>query len=1122
MADEVGPSDSRATFCEKVFQLCQPSAALGPTAITECRRLFRSITGVLQERWTSLLTSAVRDRRPILYVYGSDGWSTKLSECHAFKIGSRTIRREGRVRAEFLLEKTILKTIDDELRVSMAMRYSVPRSLTDGKLGWHMFQAAVEHDDYIRLKAPTGICIQWYLQDGLHHAGLARRLHARSEMFYDSAAAEGEAMEEPLAKEMDWTLSWLCTSHVTSNAVKWGMSRHSSEQVHEDIHIGILALRNSSEELLKVVDRFVATRVIYEQDGSDLQTQRELWLWLGVEEQVLREVLFVNPKWLPDRQYLSVSSELRGNPERHKLIASVVVYFLRWRSFSETRWAGVVPAARLLIASWLIGVQYLVKMVYSDDSLSTYYLGGWKRLLGMPLLYLAIAALAMRPAHVFSLAMLEDDRFLKRAAELRDLVEDEARKVTEISLAVWELLIRAIGWKSMDGPDLRDQALYAMCTSIGYLHMHCYDLLSSYPFSLTQGSIPDNVEQLRRRAPVDDPVTRKSQLCLSLGVPTSVIIKALYLIRDAPCSTGLVEKGHAAAALLRRQHARYGTPLILVQATVIQTCPLFRKPKPTDATAERLRLAIRRAQALPVRLTPQNMFCSRLCEDVVSGRDLTIEESKQLRREVFARHNALFMELSADEKNEYRRAASMEVRRRTLQRDADIEALREKLREHLDAQMDLPIDECPGVPNEVNSVRFSDSEIDQVMSTFNADSAQEPDGDAGVLDGLGPSGPPLLPPLEIRAAIEEKAKQLAEPTPAVPWWLAQLVGNRDYFVGRALAEQPDEDSEDLVPGVIFVMVLAMHGPLRAIFLKFYRLPVCYPAPDERSVQGESWRADEYEHKWEMMNAYDLPFDQDSEIVVFGDLVWRGGALRSICEPEPLEVVLAGLPGSIATQPAAKKSRRERDPITAQVRQKILEQWPWLKPEEVDKALINNDEGTSRAVSSSRPNPLEGEVVDQLVGEAMDRLAELRAKYEFEDDDDPEVSFFYYRIQGGKWTAQHRGQFRDGVACYARSSAKPWCDMFGWPKQKGFATNKYGERACVELCREWTRKGNYLCDLWWQSGCDPNYQYDDSDARYTETIEWVDWCLLQDATSDLFSKIAEVRNFWPKRTSGISC
>lgn len=136
-----------------VRRLCTPSAMLGKHALGEVLRLTTAIKQEAVARTSELLNKARGGTWPVLMTYMSDGWGCKVSSGQACHVGQHIIRREGRVRAEILLEKTMLKTLSPAGVVQSALRWEEPRGMGKGKTGWHIFQAAVEHD--ISLTAPT-------------------------------------------------------------------------------------------------------------------------------------------------------------------------------------------------------------------------------------------------------------------------------------------------------------------------------------------------------------------------------------------------------------------------------------------------------------------------------------------------------------------------------------------------------------------------------------------------------------------------------------------------------------------------------------------------------------------------------------------------------------------------------------------------------------------------------------------------------------------------------------------------------------------------------------------------------------------------------------------------------
>jgi len=228
-------------------RLATPSAVHSPTDQVLARQLAATVSAVLRRRWLRLLQDAGAQQSPLLYIYVSDGWGTKLTVQHLFAAGPHIVRREGKVCSEFLLQRAVLKTMGLDMRVRMAMDVRAPRGMASGKTGWHIWQAAVDLGGLLRYEAPRNIICSVYIQDGLHFAGMTRRMLARHELAYSASLVEEVPEGDPLAREKDWVFGWKCTSHVASNAVKWALAPYASEGLLEDLRNCVAALRNSSK-----------------------------------------------------------------------------------------------------------------------------------------------------------------------------------------------------------------------------------------------------------------------------------------------------------------------------------------------------------------------------------------------------------------------------------------------------------------------------------------------------------------------------------------------------------------------------------------------------------------------------------------------------------------------------------------------------------------------------------------------------------------------------------------------------------------------------------------------------------------------------------------------------------
>ena len=127
------------------------------------------------------------------------------------------------------------------------------------------------------------------------------------------------------------------------------------------------------------VAQFVLSHVGYRDALQSREERGPWWTCPGVPTPLIEWILRVNPRWDPVAQVLWVSSELDGSPEGAQLVENVVTYFLRWRNFSDSRWAGVGPSARHLMCSLTVGVEPLIKLVDAEGKGNDrYYLSAAK------------------------------------------------------------------------------------------------------------------------------------------------------------------------------------------------------------------------------------------------------------------------------------------------------------------------------------------------------------------------------------------------------------------------------------------------------------------------------------------------------------------------------------------------------------------------------------------------------------------------------------------------------------------------------------------------------------------------------------------------------------------------
>ena len=139
-------------------------------------------------------------------------------------------------------------------------------------------------------------------------------------------------------------VGFCCVLHSASSSIKWALSSFSSQQLLDDLHLSTKSCSNSSHALHGCVPSFVLQHIGY-RDSEHSPEERTIW-WsaLGIPAVLIVWVLRVDPRWDRVALKLWVCSEVQDSPEGVDLVHNVLWFMLRWRDFSDPRWAGVGPS----------------------------------------------------------------------------------------------------------------------------------------------------------------------------------------------------------------------------------------------------------------------------------------------------------------------------------------------------------------------------------------------------------------------------------------------------------------------------------------------------------------------------------------------------------------------------------------------------------------------------------------------------------------------------------------------------------------------------------------------------------------------------------------------------------
>lgn len=719
LVNDMESDDDLRDFRHRVSYLARPACVYSPEDLTDSQSLYAAFSASLSHRWRNIVDAAEASGDPLLYVYASDGWGRTISDTTTIKHADGVLFRRGRARSEFLLEREILKSRDVSGATSSTMMIHSPRPMLDGKNGWNILGAACERRNMMRMSAPSCIILNFFVQDGLHCNSLARRQAARHEEYYDVDMFDGGGDGDSLLREKDLVLSWRCILHIFSSGIQWMMKAWGDADLLSDLHVSIKSLSNSTLALIQVVPEFIDRFVHYELADDDLAVAESVWRVLGAKKSFLPTILKVNPRFDHDRRVLQVSARLADDPDAKGLVRSVMLYFIQFYDFSETRWAGCGPSTRKLISFLAVGGRELMSMAFARRDCNTEKLGGVRRL-GRPVLYYSlIAAVACWPIENGTVLLLEDDRFFKHAETIKAEMHAQYRIIQELSIDVWRVLAAVL--PGCEASQLAHDCLRSVPTGLAYLHYEAFRHLSTYPYKLTQGNVQDKVRELSVLPRADeDRAVQKLQILLGCGVPQASIVNTMLLLQDAPCSVGVLDKAHGLGSLLMKAHTQYNARQLAIRSMICQCAPLCTLAE-DEKKLRRLRGDLQSLERRTVRHSARNEYCSQLALSAAEGIAAGSADASAARGLAIAVHSRKFDELGMAEQLVCAMDAERAKQRKLEALDAKKALLKSQISDILqatdEANQTLQFD---GVVNSTKANRFTSGELHRVATLYYA------------------------------------------------------------------------------------------------------------------------------------------------------------------------------------------------------------------------------------------------------------------------------------------------------------------------------------------------------------------------------------------------------------------
>ena len=164
----------------------------------------------------------------------------------------------------------------------------------------------------------------------------------------------------------------------------------------------------------------------------------------------------------------------------------------------------------------------------------------------------------------------------------------EADAIEQLPPWLWQNLVEVVHDMDTSATSLRNRVLTSVRVSMSYLEQEVYDQLHRGFLRATQGDAVEFVDSMRGLdEPPGDDVASKALHCCCMFVPHDTA-QVINLLRDTACSIVIVEQGHAAGALIRRQHLLVGSQGLSAKAYIAEVRPLVR-PHPIKQQLAKLK-----------------------------------------------------------------------------------------------------------------------------------------------------------------------------------------------------------------------------------------------------------------------------------------------------------------------------------------------------------------------------------------------------------------------------------------------------------------------------------------------------------------------------------------------------
>ena len=330
----------------------------------------------LHQRWLRFHDQC--NHRPLLITVLADGTPVKcLRKVVAQLDSENTVQAAGRRCSEFFLVRGLALYEDSLGRVRSTSVCREPLS-THRKDNWTCYSMIDSVIPLSRELGHRGIITTVGVMDGGLHSHQFRRMRQRHDNWY---RRHPRPFEVAHLEKLDWNGAIGCKAHPAHNSIAWGMrSQYQNEKEDlKHIWLAIEAVLNNMDSVLEhLTDLLTTIEWVAPPINEDQISQ--WWSMLGYKPALVTALVELNLWWNQATRRLQVNVSCRDQPYVMHKIYSCLLGVHHVHNFIENRWASFTKAARPLIGSIAVGLDFVMEKVKDDPDAGHEFIGAWKHL----------------------------------------------------------------------------------------------------------------------------------------------------------------------------------------------------------------------------------------------------------------------------------------------------------------------------------------------------------------------------------------------------------------------------------------------------------------------------------------------------------------------------------------------------------------------------------------------------------------------------------------------------------------------------------------------------------------------------------------------------------------------